>query len=73
MTFRGYDYYGKQVVMHALEEPDVDASDEDELMEYSDEMAELLVLTPTRLRDNVRAAAGYSKASERSRTNMAFQ
>lgn len=43
---RGYGYYGERIVSLAIGNPEVDASDMDEVEEYAREMAEKLCLDP---------------------------
>lgn len=51
---KGYDYYANHVYEQATLDPDVDHQDSDEIIEYSRELAELLVIDPDKLESRVR-------------------
>jgi len=54
---RGYQYYADRVFEQAMLDPEVNALDMNEVVEYSDEIADLLVLDEDRLRNEVERMA----------------
>jgi len=50
---KSYDHYANHVYEQATLDPDVDHQDSDEIIEYSRELAELLVLDPDELQSRV--------------------
>ncbi|AGM11534.1 hypothetical protein M199_gp132 [Halogranum tailed virus 1] len=54
---RTYQYYANQVFEQAMHDPDVNGLDMNEVVEYSDEIAEMLVLDKDRLRTEVERMA----------------
>lgn len=53
-TMKGYQYYANHVLSQAAHDPDVDQSNPQEVIEYSSEIAELLVLDEETLETHVR-------------------
>lgn len=51
---KSYDYYAKQTFNQAMLDPKVNPFDMEEVVEYSEEIAELLVLDPEELKEAVR-------------------
>lgn len=54
---KGYQYYADRVFEQAMYDPDVNALDMNEVVEYSDEIAEMLVLDKDELRSEVQRMA----------------
>jgi len=51
---KGYQYYADIVFEQAVYDPSVNETDDDEVIEYAEEIAELLVLDKEKLRNEVR-------------------
>lgn len=58
--FQGYTYWGKRVYQNAVEDPMTDHTDQAEMQEFTEEMAELLCLNEDKLLNKVEDAAGFS-------------
>jgi len=51
---KGYQYYADIVFEQVVYDPSVNETDDDEVIEYAEEIAELLVLDEEKLRNEVR-------------------
>lgn len=51
---KGYQYYADIVFEQVVYDPSVNETDDDEVIEYAEEIAELLVLDKEKLRNEVR-------------------